>query len=93
MRFEAKIPLQNENYSNHQNLWQQYLERIESLSQESKVSKFCMDAGFVRVVEVGQYFMTKDIGDLDNFVQWLVANTLFPETIQLHKQKDGFKEI
>ena len=30
---------------------------------------------------------------LDNFVQWLVVKTLFPETIQLHNQKDGFKEI
>ena len=29
---------------------------------------------------------------LDNFVQWLVVNTLFLETIQLHNQKDGFKE-
>ena len=29
---------------------------------------------------------------LDNFVQWLVVNTLFTETIQLHNQKDGFKE-
>ena len=29
---------------------------------------------------------------LDNFVQWLVVNTLFQETIQLHNQKDGFKE-
>ena len=34
--------------------------KIELLSQENKVSKFCMDAGFVHVVEVGQYFMTKD---------------------------------
>ena len=29
---------------------------------------------------------------LDKFVQWLVANTLFPETINHHNQKDGFKE-
>ena len=56
---EAEIPLQNENSSNHQILWQQYVERIESLSPESKVSRFCMEAGFIRVVEVGQYFMTK----------------------------------
>ena len=60
---KAEIPLQNENSSNHQIPWQQYEERIKSLSQESKVSKFCMDAGFVHVVEVGQYFMTKDTGD------------------------------
>ena len=38
-------------------------ERIKLLSQESKMSKFCMDAGFVHVVEVGQYFMTKDTDD------------------------------
>ena len=47
-----------------------------------------MEAGFMRVVEVGQYFVTKDTGDLDNFTQWLVANTPFHETIHLHKQKD-----
>ena len=29
----------------------------------NKVSKFCMDAGFFHVVEVVQYFMTKDTGD------------------------------
>ena len=60
-------PLQNENYSNHQILWQQYMERIESLSPEIKVSRFCMEAGFMRVVEVGRYFMTKDTGDLRQF--------------------------
>ena len=64
---KAEIPLQNENPSHHQILWQQYEERIKSLSQESKLSKFCMDAGFVHVVEVGQYFMTKDTGDFRQF--------------------------
>ena len=51
---KAETPLQNENYSNHQILWQQYMERIESLSPESKVRRFCMETGFMRVVEVGQ---------------------------------------
>ena len=37
---KAEIPLQNENSSNHQILWQQYMERIESRSLESKVSRF-----------------------------------------------------
>ena len=41
---KAETPLQNENSSNHQILWQQYMERIESLSPESKVSIFCMEA-------------------------------------------------
>ena len=37
--------------------------RIEKLSQQDEVSEFCMDAGFLSVVEVGQYFMTKDNGE------------------------------
>ena len=41
-------------------LLQQYGERIEKLSQQDKLSKFCMDAGFLNVVENGQYFRTKD---------------------------------
>ena len=52
---KAEIPLQNENPLNHQILWQQYIERIESLSPESKVSRFCMEAGFMRIVEVGLF--------------------------------------
>ena len=56
------------------------------------MSRFCNEAGFVRIVELGQYFVTKDTGDLDNFNQWLVANTLFLEMVHLHNQMDGFKE-
>ena len=57
---KAEIHLENENPSHQNLLLQRYEERIELLSQENKVSKFCMDAVFIRVVEVGQYFMTKD---------------------------------
>ena len=64
---KADVPLQNEKPSHHQILWQQYEERIKSLSQESKVSKFCLEAGFVHVVEEGQYFMTNDTGGFRKF--------------------------
>ena len=64
---KAEVPLQNENSMNHQILWQQYIERIESLPPESKVSRFCKEAGFMRVVEVGQYLVTKDTGNLRQF--------------------------
>ena len=50
----------SENASYHNVLWQQYQERIKLFSQESKVRKLCMDARFVHVVAIGQYFMTKD---------------------------------
>ena len=61
---KAGAPLQNENPLNHQILWQQYIERIESLSPESKVSRFCMEAEFVCM---GQNFITKDTGDFRQF--------------------------
>ena len=36
-----------------------YQERVERLSQQNRVIKFCTDAGFLTTVDVGQYFMTK----------------------------------
>ena len=48
-------------------LFQQNEERNEKLSQQDKLSKICMDAGFLSVVENEQYFMTKDTGDLTQF--------------------------
>ena len=44
---KTEVPLEND-IPPHQNLLlQRYEERIEMLSRESKVSKFCMDAGFL----------------------------------------------
>ena len=48
-------------------LLQQYGERNEKLSQQDKLSKFCMDAGFLNVVEIGQFFMTKETADFSQF--------------------------
>ena len=71
---KAEVPLENDIPSHQNLLLQRYEERIELLSQENKVSKFCMDAGCIHDVEIGQYFMTKDTGN--NFMQWPVVNTL-----------------
>ena len=65
--FKAEILLQNENPLNHQIIWQQYIQQVESLSPEKRVSIFCKEAGLMRVVEVGQYFVTKDTGDFRQF--------------------------
>ena len=64
---EAETPLHNENPMNDQIIWQQYIQQVESLSPESKVSRFCKEAGFMRVVEAGQYFVTKDTSDFRQF--------------------------
>ena len=63
---KTNIPL-NDDPAHKEFLLQQYGERIEKLSQQDRLSKFCMDAGFLGVVESGQYFMTKDTGDLTQF--------------------------
>ena len=46
-------------------------------------SKFCMDAGFISVVEVGQYFVTKDNGE--QFYAMACRE-------YHHNRKDGFRE-
>ena len=48
-------------------LLQKYFQQVQRLSPENRLSRFCMEAGFIRVVEVGQYFMTKDTGDFRQF--------------------------
>ena len=50
-----------------EDLLQRYQERVERLSQQDRVSKFCTDAGFLTTVEVGQYFMTKDTEEFSHF--------------------------
>ena len=64
---KTEVPLDCDDPANQYLLLQQYGERIERLSQQDKLSKFCMDAGFLSVVENGQYFMTKDTADLSQF--------------------------
>ena len=46
---KAEVPLDNDIPSHQNLLLQRYEERIKLLSQENKVSKFCMDAGFIHV--------------------------------------------
>ena len=60
---KAEVPLQNENPLNHQIIWQQYIQQVESLSPENRLSKFCKEAGFMSVVEVGQYFVTRSASE------------------------------
>ena len=60
---KTEVPLDCDDLARKDLLLQQYGERIEKLSQQDKLSKFCMDAGFLNVVEIGQYFMTKDTAE------------------------------
>ena len=57
---KTEVPLENDDPAYKNLLLQQNEERIKRLSQTDRVSKFCMDAGFISVVEIGKYFITKD---------------------------------
>ena len=50
-----------------EDLLQKYEERVDKLSQQNRVIKFCTDAGFLTTVDVGQYFMTKDTEEFSQF--------------------------
>ena len=63
---KTNMPL-NDDPAHQEFLLQRYRERIAKLSQQDILSKFCTDAGFLTTVEVGQYFMTKDIGEFSQF--------------------------
>ena len=84
---KAEVLLENDIPSHQNLLLQRYEERIKLLSQESKVSKFFMDAGFIHVVEIGQYFMTKDTGDLTQIHSVACREYSFPRSDESSQPK------
>ena len=64
---KTEVLLECDDPSNQDLLLQQNGERIEKLSQQDKLNKFCMDTGFLSVVENGQYFMTKNTAEFSQF--------------------------
>ena len=51
-----------------------------------------MEAGFIRVVDVGQYFMAKDTGDFGQFRSVACREYTLHRDDPAHNQKDEFKE-
>ena len=67
-------------------------ERIEKLSQQDRVSKFCTDAGFLTTVEVGQYFITKDTEEFSQFTDSVGCREDTCQEIKVYlNQKVGFE--
>ena len=56
---KAEVPAHDEEPKDDQIILQQYIQQVESLSPENKLSKFFNAARFMRVVEVGQIFRDK----------------------------------
>ena len=42
---------------------------VENIPQPDQLIKICTDAGFLKTVEVGQYFMTKHIDEFSQFAE------------------------
>ena len=80
---KTNVPLNNDDPAHKEFLLQRHGERIEKLSQQERLSKFCMDTGFVNVVEIGQYFMTKDTA---NFSQ--ITDTVACREYTLPRDED-----
>ena len=60
---KTEVPLENVDPA-YQNLQlQRFEKRMKCLSRTDRVRKICMDAGFIGVVEIGQYLLTKDNGE------------------------------
>ena len=64
---KTNVPLNSDDPAHKELLLQRYGERIEKLSQQDRLSNFCVDAGFLTTVEVGPYFVTKGTAELTQF--------------------------
>ena len=73
-------------------LLQKYKERVERLSQQDRVIKNSTDAGFLKTVEVGQYFTTKHADEFAQFTEPVTCreNTL-PRDAKSTDLKIGFE--
>ena len=75
-----------------ENLLQKYKERVERLPQQNRVIKFCTDAGFLKTVEAGQYFMTKHTDEFLQFAEPVTCREkLYHEMKNQLNQKVGFE--
>ena len=65
---KAEVPAHDEEPRDDKIILQQYVQQVESLSPENRLSKFCKEAGFMSVVEVGQYFVTRNASEFQQTV-------------------------
>ena len=59
---KAEVPAQEEPQDSNIAL-QKYFQQVQRLSPEDRLGKFCKEAGFMSVVEVGQYIVTRNASE------------------------------
>ena len=88
---KTHIPLTGDP-AQEEDLLQRYQERVEWLSHQNCVIKFCTDAGFLTTVEVGQYFMTRDTEEFSQFTDSVACREYtLPRDEKSSDQKVGFE--
>ena len=65
---KAEAPACNEELEDAQIILQQYFEQVKSLSPENRLIKFCKEARFMSVVEVGQCFVTRNASEFQRTI-------------------------
>ena len=78
-----------------EDLLQKYKERVERLSQQSRMIKICTDAGFLTTVEVGQYFIHDKGEEFSQFTEPVTCREYtLPREMKNHlTRKFGFEGI
>ena len=88
-----KTPTPSTDDPAQEDLLQKYQERVDRLSQQNRVIKFCTDAGFVKTVDVGQYFMTKDTEEFSQFTEPVACREYtLPRDEKSLTRKVGYEE-
>ena len=65
---KAEAPARNQEVEDAKIILQKYFQQVNSLSPENRLSKFCKEAGFMRIVEVGQYFVTRNANEFQHTI-------------------------
>ena len=85
-----KTPTPSTDDPAQEDLLQKYQERVERLSQQIRVIKFCTDAGFLTTVDVGQYFMTKDTEEFSQFTESVACREYTLPTDEKSSDRKGW---
>ena len=87
---KARTPLTDD--PAQEDLLQKCQERVDRLSQQNRVIKICIDAGFLTAVDVGQYFMTKDTEEFSQFTESVACREYtLPRDEKYLTRKVGFE--
>ena len=88
-----KTPTPSTDDPAQEDLLQKYQERVDRLSQQNRVIKFCTAAVFLKTVDVGQYFMTKDTEEFSQFTEPVACREYtLPRDEKSLTRKVGYEE-